>query len=124
MGATVLVVDDDATLRTLLTAVFAGAGLRVLVAASGPEALVIADETPVDLVVTDAQMPGMNGAELLAALRSRPRYADVPVFLCTGSHVGDIVTAAEAAGVTAVLPKPMRPKELLAAVLPHVATVA
>jgi CheY-like chemotaxis protein len=119
MGATVLVVDDDATLRTLMTAVFAGAGLGVLSAASGAEGLTLLDGAAVDLVITDAQMPGMNGAEFVAALRARPRYADVPAFLCTGSHVGAIVAAAVAAGVTAVLAKPMRPKELLAAVQPY-----
>jgi CheY-like chemotaxis protein len=124
MGASVLVVDDDATLRTLLTAVFTGAGLRVLGAASAEEALDLLDADRVDLVVTDARMPGMNGAELTAVLRGRPETADVPVFLCTGSHVGEIIAAAEAAGVTGVLPKPMRPKELLAAVLPYVAETA
>jgi CheY-like chemotaxis protein len=119
MSARVLVVDDDPTLRTLLTAVFTGAGMHVVSAASAEEALAVLDGERVDIVLTDAQMPGMNGAELVTALRSRPATADVPILLCTGSHVGDIVAAAEAAGVTGVLPKPMRPKELLAAVLPY-----
>jgi two-component system chemotaxis response regulator CheY len=119
MRATVLVVDDDATLRTLLTAVFTGAGLQVVSAASAEEALALLDSSPVDVVVTDARMPGMNGAEFTAVLRERADTAAVPVFLCTGSHVGDIIGAAEAAGVTRVLPKPMRPRELLAEVLPY-----
>ena len=93
---------------------FTGAGLSVHCAASGAEALALLDASPVDAVVTDAPMPGMDGAELVAALRARAGYADVPVFLCTSSHVGDLVAAAEAAGVTEVLPKPMRPEELLA----------
>jgi CheY-like chemotaxis protein len=120
MSRSVLVVDDDATVRALLTAVFSGAGLRVLSAAGGVEALDVLDGDSVDIVVTDAQMPGMDGAELVAALRARPDTADIPVLLCTGSHLGNVVANAQAAGVTGVLPKPMRPKELLAAVLPFV----
>jgi two-component system chemotaxis response regulator CheY len=120
MSRSVLVVDDDATLRTLLTAVFSGAGLRVLSAADGLEALDILDGDSVDIVVTDGQMPGMDGAQLVAALRARPDTAEIPVLLCTGSCLGDVVATAETAGVTRVLPKPMRPKELLAAVLPYV----
>jgi two-component system chemotaxis response regulator CheY len=120
MGASVLVVDDDATMRTLLTAVFTSAGLEVLAAPSAEAALELLAARHVDAVLTDGHLPGLNGVELVAVLRGRPVFADVPMFLCTGSAgSSSLLVDAERVGVTKVLPKPMRPRELLDAVLPY-----
>jgi two-component system chemotaxis response regulator CheY len=119
VGATILVVDDDATLRTLLTAVFSSAGLRVLSAASAEDGLALLDGSTVDLVFTDGQLPGISGVELIRRLRSRSDLADVPMFLCTGSSGLTPIPDADAAGATRVLAKPIRPRALLDAVRPY-----
>jgi CheY-like chemotaxis protein len=70
---TILVVDDAEVLRPLLTEVLESYGYRVLLAASGPEALVVAERATgrIDLLLTDMVMPGMNGRELAGHLTER-----------------------------------------------------
>jgi CheY-like chemotaxis protein len=70
-GQTVLLVDDEMPVRTLMAAIVSRDGYRALQASDGPEALRIAATTPVDLVVTDVMMPGMSGPELVAELEAR-----------------------------------------------------
>src|ERR1700744_3464637 len=70
---TILVVDDAEVLRPLLTEVLESYGYRVLLAASGPEALAVAEQAPgpIDLLLTDLVMPGMSGHELAGRLSER-----------------------------------------------------
>lgn len=82
-AATILVVDDALTIRELQRSIFEHAGYRVLVANNGEEALTrMADERP-DLVLTDVQMPRMDGFELTEAIRRQPGLASVPVIILT-----------------------------------------
>lgn len=72
MGSShVLIVDDDATIRTILSAHCAGRGFRCSVAADGASALAIIEGQPVDVLVTDLEMPGMDGLNLLREVRER-----------------------------------------------------
>jgi CheY-like chemotaxis protein len=81
---TALVVDDNADVRLLLATVLGTRGFRVVEAADGGQALGLAEQAdPPDVVVLDVQMPDFDGWETLAALRASPRFADVPVVLCT-----------------------------------------
>lgn len=78
---TVLVAEDEPTIREMLTEVLRDEGYRVLVAPDGLAALgVLARETP-DLVLTDAMMPGLDGLALVRRLREDPQSAGVPVVL-------------------------------------------
>jgi CheY-like chemotaxis protein len=82
--ADVLVVDDDQAARDMLGRVLAGDGYRVRQAVDGDEAMhEIARRTP-DLLVLDLLMPGMDGFQVLEALRTDPATADVPVVVLTG----------------------------------------
>src|SRR5207253_5464454 len=81
----VLVVDDDADTRRLLTHHLRRAGRRVLEAASGDEAVAIAREQHPAMVLMDIRMPGMDGVTALAALRSDPATHDLPVVMMTAS---------------------------------------
>jgi CheY-like chemotaxis protein len=83
---TVLVVDDEESLRRYLARVMADEGYRVLVAGDGLEALAVLEDSPtrVDLVITDVLMPGMTGTELAAQLAAKP--SPPAVLFISGSH--------------------------------------
>src|SRR3954465_4845424 len=84
-GASVLIVDDDDSVRDLFTRALAGQGFAVRSVASGQEALqLIAHDLP-RLIVLDLMMPGINGIEVLAAIRQQPQTAAVPVLVTTAT---------------------------------------
>jgi len=82
--ATILLVDDAADIRLLERAVLQRAGHEIIEADSGSAALALLDSPTVpDAVILDIQMPGVDGWETLAALRSHPTAGDVPVLVCS-----------------------------------------
>jgi two-component system, chemotaxis family, sensor kinase CheA len=81
--ARILVVDDSITTRTLEKTILESQGYRVAVAVDGREALKKLREAPFDLVISDVQMPEMDGLELLATLKQDPHLADLPVIMLT-----------------------------------------
>jgi two-component system, chemotaxis family, sensor kinase CheA len=78
-----LVVDDALTVRELQRSILERAGYRVLTAADGKEALAVLAEHPADLVLSDVEMPHMDGYALTASIRRHPRLGNVPVLLLT-----------------------------------------
>ena len=109
----VLVVDDSRTVRMILGRGLRALGCEVIEAADGHEALVILHERGgVDLILTDVNMPGMDGCALIQAVRADPALAHVPALVVTASSaVGDLERA-RAAGATGHLPKPCTPEML------------
>ena len=83
MAATILVADDSATMRMIVQATLTGAGWKVVTAGNGQEALEMARSHPIDLVVSDWNMPVMGGLELIQGLRGEDQYVDVPVLVLT-----------------------------------------
>ncbi len=82
-GRTILTADDSITARTLLKNILESAGYRVIAAVDGMEALTLLKTEPVDLVVSDVEMPRMNGFELTSRIREDKKLADLPVVLVT-----------------------------------------
>jgi two-component system chemotaxis sensor kinase CheA len=82
-ASTILVVDDALTVRELQRAILERAGYTVLTAADGVAALAIAESTPVDLVLTDVQMPRMDGLELTRTLRAHPKLSGIGIVVLT-----------------------------------------
>jgi CheY-like chemotaxis protein len=109
----ILVVDDDPSVREVILMSLVDAGFAVVGAETGEAALEHIDSgAPVDAMVTDFAMPGMNGVELVRAAHAR--HPDLPSFLLTG-HVGDIEPAPGHGGTTGrfiLLQKPIRPAQL------------
>ncbi|MCC7372938.1 MAG: response regulator [Chloroflexi bacterium] len=107
---TVLVVDDDARVRSVLVEHVAYAGFRVLEAANGLEALDVLGSEPVSLVFTDLRMPTMDGIELLR--RARPRYPST-IFIVVSAYPDDLVALyrTDAFPIT-VIPKPFRAEQV------------
>jgi DNA-binding NtrC family response regulator len=107
-----LIVDDEVTTRNLCRDVAADAGLQVYVASTTEEALEILDQYPVDIVVTDMQVPQLGGLELLK--RTRANNAEIAIVVLT--QYGTIATAIEATrlGATDFVTKPFHVEELRA----------
>ena len=118
----ILVVDDSSTMRRIIINTLARLGYKdVLQAADGAEAWEIMQKTPdIGVVITDWNMPNMNGLELVKKIRAEKKYDDVPIIMVTteGGKV-EVITALKA-GVNNYIVKPFTPqvlKEKLHAVL-------
>lgn len=115
----VLVVDDDADLRTLITLALRGGGFETLQAGSGDAALALLARQSVDALVIDLRMPGSSGIEVIRTLRQDPATATLPILLMTGSGDHDSVLRALDEGADDFLAKPVRLDELVARVRAH-----
>lgn len=113
MAATILVADDSATMRMIVQATLTGAGWKVLTAGNGQEALDVAKSHPVDLVVSDWNMPVKGGLELIQGLREMDQYLEVPVLVLTTEDDVDSKMAARDLGVCGWLSKPVDPDVLV-----------
>jgi two-component system chemotaxis response regulator CheY len=110
------VVDDCAVMRQLLVLTLASAGWSVVQAADGLEALDALQRHSCRLVITDQNMPRLDGLAMAGLLRSSPRFAALPIVFHTSECSPPLVQAARAVGVTEWLTKPCSPLRLLAAV--------
>lgn len=110
LGDTLLLVEDDDTLRRMLEQFLVFEGFRVLTAAHGAEALRTLNATRPSLVILDLALPWVNGLEVLATMRTNPRLRDVPVLVVTGTMITarDLVTYQP----VSLLRKPLNPEAL------------
>ncbi len=106
----ILVVDDNRIYLNMVKLLFEEAGLKVLCADSGEEALEIIKEKPIGLILTDFNMPGMNGLEL--ARRVLEMAPDVRIRMITSDPSPEIRTLAIRAGISRVAAKPCKLKEI------------
>ena len=114
--ASVLAVDDSTSMRQMVSFTLKGAGYDVIEAADGVEALNIAKSQSVNLVLTDVNMPNMDGITLIKELRALPSYKFTPMLMLTTESAGDKKAEGKAAGATGWLVKPFNPDQLLATV--------
>ncbi len=113
MHRTALVVDDCGVSRQVTRQVLVLAGYRVLEACDGKNALDVLQGREIDLVVSDFNMPGMDGIALIRALRGLPGYAAVPMLILSSENSENLRQDGLAAGATGWLSKPLRQKQLL-----------
>lgn len=110
---TILIADDDELLAALVQFKLEAAGHRVIIAENGAAALeAVARERP-DLVVLDAMMPVLTGAEVLTQLKANPARSSIPVIMLTARRNQEDVVTALRAGAADYLTKPFIPEELL-----------
>ena len=111
-----MTVDDSATFRKVIGHSLRGAGYEVVEAADAEEALRKLDDSPVDMVITDLTMPGMNGIELVRKIRGRSGCESVPVVVLSTVGEEDVLREGRAAGVTGWIVKPFQPEKLLSVI--------
>ncbi len=116
MSRTILTVDDSASIRQVLGFTLRGAGYEVVSAVDGREALAKADAQQVDLVITDLNMPNLDGIGLIRELRGRPQYRFTPMLMLTTESQASKKQEGKAAGATGWIIKPFKPDQLLAVI--------
>jgi two-component system chemotaxis response regulator CheY len=116
MAKNIITVDDSASVRQMVSFTLKGAGYGVVEAGDGKEALAKLTGNKVDMVITDLNMPNMNGIELIKALRANPLYKFVPIVLLTTESQDAKKQEGRAAGATGWIVKPFKPDQLLSVV--------
>jgi CheY-like chemotaxis protein len=110
----ILVVDDDAVIRALSVHLLESAGYRVAEASSGTEALGLMRKTAFDVLITDLFMPGMDGLELIHAVRTAGHHIHIIAMSGGGDPFCDkLLSLAQRLGADTVLRKPLEPAGLL-----------
>ncbi|WP_130537758.1 response regulator [Thiomicrorhabdus indica] len=112
----ILAVDDSKSMRQMVAMSLKSAGHDVTEAEDGVQALSAAKAAQFDIVVTDINMPNMNGIELIQALRAMPNYKFTPILCLTTESSGDMKTKGKEAGATGWIVKPFSPEKLLSVI--------
>ena len=110
LGGKILIVDDQYGIRVLLQEVLSLDGYDTMIAEDGKEALQLFEQCEPDLVILDMKMPGMNGLDILRAIRKRP--SDVHVFMMTAYGELDMIKEATRLGVKQYFTKPFDIEQL------------
>jgi two-component system chemotaxis response regulator CheY len=111
--ASILAVDDSASMRQMVSFTLKGAGFSVVEAVDGVDALNKAKAQKFDCVVTDVNMPNKDGITLIKDLRALPDYKFIPILMLTTESSMDKKQAGKAAGATGWIVKPFNPDQLL-----------
>jgi len=111
--ANILAVDDSSSMRQMVAFTLKGAGYQVVEAADGQEALNKAKSQKFDLIITDVNMPIMDGITFIRHLRGEANYKFTPMLMLTTESSADKKAAGKAAGATGWIVKPFNPDQLL-----------
>lgn len=114
--ASILAVDDSASMRQMVSFTLKSAGYDVTEATDGDEALQLAKNTQFNLVLTDINMPNMDGIELTKELRALPNYKFTPILTLTTESASDKKQEGKMAGATGWIVKPFNPDQLISTV--------
>jgi two-component system chemotaxis response regulator CheY len=114
--SSILTVDDSVSMRQLVSLTLSDAGFDVIEAVDGRDALDKAQQAQADLVLTDVNMPNMDGIELIRNLRELPAYKFTPMLLLTTESADDKKAEGKAAGATGWIVKPFDPEQLIATI--------
>ena len=114
--ARILTVDDSPVMRQMVKATLIDAGHEVVQGANGEEALRIAANQVFDMVITNVNMPVMDGLTLIRNLRQLPAYRTLPMVAVTTEATTEVKRAGRDAGATAWVVKPFNPQRLIEAV--------
>lgn len=116
MAKTVLIVDDSLSIRQLVKATLQTKGYSVIDACDGVDAIKKATGQRINLVISDVNMPNMDGLTLLRELKAKPEFKFTPVIMLTTESQDSKKKEGQAAGAKAWIVKPFQPEIMLAAV--------
>ena len=116
MGKTILIVDDSATIRQVVGMTLKGAGYEVMEASDGKDALNKLDGKKINLIISDVNMPNMDGISFVKEAKKLASYKFTPVIMLTTESQDSKKQEGQAAGAKAWVVKPFQPDQMLAAV--------
>jgi two-component system, chemotaxis family, chemotaxis protein CheY len=116
MAKTILIVDDSISLRQVVSISLKTAGYEVIEACDGKDALRKLDGRKIHLVISDVNMPGLDGISFIRAVKQMPEYKFTPIIMLTTDSSDSKKLEGQAAGARAWVVKPFQPAQMLAAV--------
>lgn len=116
MSKTIMVVDDSAALRQVVSIALKGAGYSVIEGSDGADALLKMTGQKINLIISDINMPNMDGISFVKAMKAMPAYRFTPVIMLTTESAEGKKAEGQAAGAKAWVVKPFRPEVMLNAV--------
>lgn len=116
MAKRILIVDDSASIRQVVSTTLQGAGYDTVEACDGKDGLSKLDGSAINLVISDVNMPNMDGISFVKELKADPKYKFTPVIMLTTESQDDKKAEGKAAGAKAWVVKPFQPQQMLAAV--------
>jgi len=120
----ILIVDDSLSVRNSLSQLMQDSGYQPILARDGREAVIILDSEKPDVVLTDLEMPRMNGLELVSYIRNSNAWKDLPAVMITSRNMSKHRQQAEQVGVNRFIPKPFSDDEVLEAIDEQLASLA
>jgi two-component system chemotaxis response regulator CheY len=116
MAKNILIVDDSASVRQVLNITLKGAGYDVIEATDGKDGLSKLTGQKVHLIISDVNMPNMDGISFVTAVKQLPNYKFTPVIMLTTESQEERKRQGQAAGAKAWMVKPFKPDQMLAAI--------
>lgn len=116
MSKTILIVDDSDSLREVVGIALKGAGYEVIEGADGQEGLNQLDGKKIHLIISDVNMPNMNGIEMVKKIKEMAAYKFTPIIMLTTESGEELKDEGRGAGVKAWMVKPFKPEQMLDAV--------
>jgi two-component system chemotaxis response regulator CheY len=116
MSKTILTIDDSASIRQMIVLTLSGVGHKVIEAGDGAQGYERAIAQPVDAILTDLNMPVMNGIEFIKKYRQHPASKGVPIIFLTTESDDSLKAEARAAGATGWIVKPFKQDQLVAVI--------
>lgn len=113
MAKTILTVDDSASIRQMVKFTLTKEGYNVIEACDGKDALAKAGGAQIDMVVTDLNMPNMDGITLIRELRAKPQFKFIPIIMLTTESQDTKKNEGKSAGATGWIVKPFKPEQLV-----------
>jgi len=116
MSKTILIVDDSASIRQVVSITLKGAGHEVIEAVDGKDGLSKLDGKKFHLIISDVNMPNMGGIDMVKTIKQMPAYKFTPVIMLTTEASDDMKQQGKAIGAKAWMVKPFKPEQMLQAV--------
>lgn len=116
MAKTILIVDDSPSLRQTVAIALRTAGYEVIEAGDGKEGIALLDGRKVNLIISDVNMPNMDGLSMVREIKTMPNYKFTPIIMLTTEAGDDKKQQGKEAGVRAWVVKPFKPEQMLDAV--------
>ena len=116
MSKTIMTVDDSASMRQMISFTLEKEGYEVITAEDGVDAIKKLETSAVDMIITDLNMPRMDGIELIKSVRTMNQYKFIPIIMLTTESVDSKKQEGKSAGATGWIVKPFKPEQLIGVV--------